>query len=123
MRVGSIVFINSYLPYEGYAIRSSTKFAKVCGLLKSLVNPVLSNSLQYIITGDLNTDINRSSVRSDSLFECLLSYCVVPKSHNFSYVPHSGFTSDIYHIICSPGIISSSASVHVNERGINYMPI
>ena len=68
VRVGSIVFINSYLPYEGYSIRSLTKFAKACGLLKNLVNQVLSNSLQYIIIGDLNTDINRSSVRSDSLF-------------------------------------------------------
>ena len=47
----------------------------------------------------------------------------MPKSHNFSYVHHSGSTSDIDHIICSPGIISSSASVHVNEQDTDYMPI
>ena len=41
VRVGSTVFINSYLPYEGYSIRSLTKFSKTCGLLKNLVNQVL----------------------------------------------------------------------------------
>ena len=101
VRVGSIVFINSYLPYEGYLIRSLAKFGKACGLLKNLVNQALLNSLQYIIVGDLNIDINRSSVRSELLFECLPSYRVVPKSHNFSKVHHSGSTSDIDHIICS----------------------
>ena len=84
MRVGSIIFINSYLPFEGYSIRSLTKLAKACGLLKNLVNQVLPDSLQYVIIGDLNTDINQSSVRSDSLFECLPSYDVVPQSHKFS---------------------------------------
>ena len=84
------------------------------------MNQVLSNSLQHIIIGDLNTDINQSSVRSDSLFECLLSYCVVPKSHNFSYVHHSGSTSDIDHIIFLPGNISSS--VHVNKQDTDHMP-
>ena len=120
--VGNVVFISSYIPYEGYSTRFLVKFAKVCGLLKNLVNQVLSNSLQYIIIGDLNTDINQSSV-SDSVFECLPSYCVVPKSRKFSYVHHSGSTSDIDHIICSPGIISSSDSVHVNEQDTDHMPI
>ena len=62
-------------------------------------------------------------MRSELIFECLPSYRVVPKSHNFSYVHHSGSTSDIDHIICSPGIISSSASVHVNEQDTDQMPI
>ena len=45
------------------------------------------------------------------------------KSPKFSYVHHSGSTSDIDHIICSPGIISYSASVHVNEQNTEHMPI
>ena len=36
--VSAILYLYSYLPYEGYSIRSLTKFGKACGLLKNLVN-------------------------------------------------------------------------------------
>ena len=90
---------------------------------KNLVYQVLSNSLQYITIGNLNTVINRPSVRSDLIFECLPSYYVVPKSRKCSYVHHFGSTSDIDHISCSVGIISSSASVHVKKQDTDQMPI
>ena len=123
MRVARIVFVNSYHPYKTYSIRSLTKSAKACDLLKNLVNQVLSNSLQYIIIGDINTDINRSSVRSDLLFERLPSYRTVAKSHKFSYVHYSGSASDTDHIICWPGIIFSSASLQAKKQDTDHIPI
>ena len=76
-----------------------------------------------MIIGDLNANINLSSVRSDSLFECLPSYRDVPKFHKYSYVLHPGSTSDINRIIFSPGFITSSASTNVNEQDTDHMPI
>ena len=69
-----------------------------------------------MIIGDINTDINYSSVKSNLLLDCLPSYCIIPKTHQFSYIHQSVSKSNIDHIICSPSITTSIVSVHAKDK-------
>ena len=97
-------------------------YARACNTLwKKFLVEFFSISLDCKITSDLNTDINPSSVRSDSLFGCLPSYCIIPKTHPFSCIHHSGSKSNIDHIICSPSIATSIVCVHAEEHDLDHL--
>ena len=123
VRMGNIIFTNSYLPYDDHSSRSMDRYAKACNTLKVLVEKILSISLDYMIIDDFNTDINNPSVRSDSLLDCLPSYNIIPKTHPYSYIHHSGSKSNIDHIICSPSITTSIEFIHAEEHDLDHLPM
>ena len=60
IRLANLVLINVNLPCDQKSLRSLTKFTKSCALMKSLLNGIESNGLDWLLIGDMNCNINSS---------------------------------------------------------------
>jgi len=123
IRLGKTVLINTYLPHDGKNMTSLNKFSKECSSLKTLLQSISKNGYEFIIIGDMNTDVKRDSARTVKLLDCLPDYRIIAKDLPFSYVHNSGSLSDIDHVICSPFITSSTVHVHEDEQDIDHLPL
>ena len=100
---------------------SLNKFSKACASLKTLFHK--QGCLEFIIIGDIKTDIKLDFVRCMNLLDSLHSYRIITKDLSFSYVHNSGSLSDIDRVIFSPLITSSTVQVHEDEQDIDHLPL
>ena len=123
VRLGNVVLINVYLPYNDRSIRSLQNFSCACNGLKTLIQKISDNGLHFVIAGDFNTDLVSDNVRNGQLFDSLPAYKIVRKSHDYTYIHHSGSKSDIDHVICSAALVCSPVTVHFDENDLDHLPL
>ena len=103
---------------------SLNAYAKACTHLQKLLKDISSNGLQYVVLGDMNTDLNTISPHSEMFLDIFSSpYHVFKNDRGYTYMHHTGSTSNIDHCLLIACLVSSV--VHVNEdyRDIDHLPI
>ena len=124
VRVNSTVFDYVYLPYKNNTVESINRFAVTCKSLKSVMNRVKENKLDFIVLGDFNTDLDEQSYRSREMLECMPSYLILKKYLSYSYIHQSGSVSNIDHIISSSQLECSIIHVDIetdDERSLSTL--
>jgi len=87
--------------HTGYLLESINRFAITCKPLKSVMNHVKENKLDFIVLGDFNTDLDEQSYPSQDILECMPPYVILKKDLSYSCIHQSGSVSNIDHIISS----------------------
>ena len=88
------------------------------------MNGIESNGLDWLLIGDLNCNINSSSVRTELLLDSLPnSYKILKKDASHSYIHNGGSLSDIDHCIVSSGLICGKVHVDQDERDYDHLPL
>jgi hypothetical protein len=83
----NMAFVNVYFQCNLQNTQSFTAFAKACHKLKSLFTKFADNNVDWILAGDMNTEILTSSDHSELLLESLPSvYHVAAKNLAYTYV-------------------------------------
>jgi len=123
VRVNSTVFANVYLPYKNNTVESINKFAITCKSLKSVMNRVKENKLDFVVLGDFNTDLDEQSYRSREILECMPPYVILKKDLSYSYIHQSGSVSNIDHIISSSQLKCSIIHVDIESDDIDHLSL
>ena len=123
VRVNSTVFANVYLPYKNNTVESINRFAITCKSLKSVMNRVKENKLDFIVLGDFNTDLDEQSYRSREILECMPPYVILKKDLSYSYIHQSGSVSNIDHIISSSQLECSIIHVDIETDDIDHLSL
>ena len=71
------------MPYDEKNMTCLNKFSKACASLKALPHRISKNGYEFIIIGDMNTDIKLDSVRTVKLLDSLPDYRIFAKDLSF----------------------------------------
>ena len=126
IQCNNMAFVNVYLPCNHRNTQSFTAFAKACHKLKSLFIKFADKNVDWILAGDMNTDILTSSDRSELLLDSLPSvYHVAAKNLAYTYIHNRGSVkSNLDHIIVSKsGLIKSEVFVDEDKINDDHLPI
>ena len=128
IRVEGCVFINVYLPTNYHDERSERAFTYSSDKLGQCINRIRSLSLQCILVGDFNCDLNEPLLSRSLRSTLLLSifgdqFDLKCKDLNFTHVHTSMSTSDLDHVVASANLRISPVKVVLDFQLSDHLPI